>query len=164
MQGLVRTIKNRCSEWFKVLQRRGPQHEDRQGSVEALLRFRQMMFRFIVVRPAHIPERIPKKGTWLYEDKLNIAANEGCQPLVSSNFVDRWEREAPFFAKTWKEVDVATSMVYHLADEIRVGVMAMQDDILGGGPNIGLRSKRNPNNGWATLSGDIMVSSTPRIP
>ena len=46
--------------------------------------------------------------------------------------MESWERGAPFFDKTWKEVGVTTSMVYHIADEIRVGVMVMQDDILVG--------------------------------
>ena len=59
VQGIVRAIHNRCNDWFKVLQRRWPQHKDRHGSVEALLRSRPMMFRFIIVRPAHIPEAIP---------------------------------------------------------------------------------------------------------
>ena len=75
---------------------------------------------------------IPKEDMRLYDDKHKIAAQEGYQPLASSNFVERWDRGAPFFDKTWKEVGVTTSMVYHIADEIRVGVMVMQDDILVG--------------------------------
>ena len=75
-----------------------------------------MMFRFIIVRPANIPEVIPREDMRLYDDKHKIAAQEGYQPLVSSNFVESWDRGAPFFDKTWKEV----------------GVMVMQDDILVG--------------------------------
>ena len=40
--------------------------------------------------------------------------------------MERWDRGAPFFDKTWKEVGITW------ADEIRVGVMVMQDDILVG--------------------------------
>ena len=90
------------------------------------------MFRFIIVRPTNIPEAIPREDMRLYDDKHKIAAQEGYQPLVSSNFVESWDRGAPFFDKTWKEVGVTTSMVYHIADEIRVGVMVIQDDILVG--------------------------------
>ena len=90
------------------------------------------MFRFIIVRPAHIPEAIPREDIKLYDDKIEIAAHENYQPIVVSDFVQGWERGAPFFDKTWKEVGVTTSMVYRIADEIRVGVMVMQDDILVG--------------------------------
>ena len=47
-------------------------------------------------------------------------------------FVESWSRATPFFDKTWKEVGIATSMVYHIADEMRVGIIVMQDDILVG--------------------------------
>ena len=60
VQGIVRAIHNRCNDWFNVLQRRWPQHKDRHGSVEALLRSRPMMFRYIIVRPTNIPERFPE--------------------------------------------------------------------------------------------------------
>ena len=53
---------------------------------------------------------IPKKDMRLYDDKHKVAAKEVYQPLVSSNFVESWDRGAPFFDKTWKEVGV---MVYH---------------------------------------------------
>ena len=61
---------------------------------------------------------------------LRSAARENYRPIVLADFVDGWERGEPFFDKTWKEVGVSTSMVYCIADEIRVGVMVMQDDIL----------------------------------
>ena len=132
VQGIVRAIHKRCNDWFKVLQRRWPQHKDRHGSVEALLRSRPLMFRFIIVRPANIPESIPREDMRLYEDKVEIAAQEDYRPIVLSDVVESWDRGAPFFNKTWKEVGVTTSMVYHIADEIGVGVMVMQDDILVG--------------------------------
>ena len=69
VQGIVRAINNRCNDWFKVLQRRWPQHKDRHGSVEALLRSRPMMFRFIIVRQPNILAAIPKEDMKLYEDK-----------------------------------------------------------------------------------------------
>ena len=132
IKGIVRAIHKRCNDWFKVLQRRWPQHKDRHGSVEALLRSRTFMFRFIIVRPANIPESIPREDIRLYEDKVEIAAQEDYRPIVLSDVVESWDRGAPFFNKTWKEVGVTTSMVYHIADEIGVGVMVMQDDILVG--------------------------------
>ena len=70
VKGIVRAINKRCNDWFKVLQRRSPQHKDRHSSVEALLRSRPMMFCFIIVRPAHIPEAIPREDVKLYEDKI----------------------------------------------------------------------------------------------
>ena len=48
VQGIVRAINKRCNDWFKVLQRRWPQHKDRHGSVKAFLQSRPMMFRFII--------------------------------------------------------------------------------------------------------------------
>jgi hypothetical protein len=111
VKGIVRAIHNRCDAWFKVLQRRWPQRKDQHGSVEALLRCRPLMIRFILVRPANTPEAIPREGKRLYDDTLKVVAQEGYQPLVSSDFVESWGRGAPFFEKTWKEVGVTASMV-----------------------------------------------------
>jgi hypothetical protein len=99
VKGIVRAINNRCNDWFKVLQRRWPQHKDRHGSVEALLRSRPIMFRFIIVRPANIPAAIPKEDMKLYEDKVEIAAQEDYSPIVATDFVQSWERGAPSLAR-----------------------------------------------------------------
>ena len=97
VKGIVRAINNHCNDWFKVLQRRWPQHKDRHGSVEALLRSRPMMFRFIIVRPTNIPEAIPREEMRLYEDKIEITGQENYRPIVVSDFVQSWEKGAPFF-------------------------------------------------------------------
>ena len=105
---------------------------------------------------------IPKKDMRLYDDKHKIAAQEGYQPLASSNFVERWDRGAPFFDKTWKEVGVTTSMVYHIADEIRVGVMVMQDDVLVG--KHWPKNEETPEQWVGYNVWGITASSTRRMP
>ena len=130
IRGIVRAIQTRCNTWFEVLQRRWPQHKDRNGSVAAFVQSRPFMFRRIVERPTNIPASIPKQDKKLYDEKLKVAAQENYRPIAVADFVDSWERGQPFFDKTWKEVGVSTAMVYCIADRIRVGVMVMQDDIL----------------------------------
>ena len=71
-------------------------------------------------------------------------------PIVSNNCVEGRSRETPFFDKTWKEVGVTTSMVYHVANGIRVGVMVMQDGI-----PVGKRWPNNVGGGGARTMGGL---------
>lgn len=71
-----------------------------------------------------------KRDIQLDADNHPLAAQDGYRTPMSRNCVDSRERGAPFCDEPWKDVGDATTMVYLIVDEIRVGVMVMQDDIL----------------------------------
>ena len=82
IRGIVRSINKSCNAWFEVLQRRWPQHKDRNGSVAAFVQSRPFMFRRIIERPTNIPASIPKKDIKLYDEKLKVAAQETIGPSL----------------------------------------------------------------------------------
>ena len=61
------------------------------------------MFRFIIVRPANIPAAIPKEDMKLYEDKVEIAAQEDYSPIVATDFVQSWEEQLPSSVRPGKK-------------------------------------------------------------
>ena len=73
-----------------------------------------------------------KRRRQKYADVVTYGAAGNYVPLTSDDYVASWARAAPFFDKTWKDVGVSTAMVYHIADQIRVGVLVMHDDVLVG--------------------------------
>ena len=102
---------------------------NRNSVVEALVCSRPLMFYCVITRPTHIPDANSKEDVKKYADVVTYGAVGNYVPLISDDYVASWARAAPFFGKTWKDVGVSTAMVYHIADQIRVGVLVMHDDV-----------------------------------
>ena len=88
------------------------------------------MFDRVITRPTHIPDAISQEDLKRYADVVTYGSQDNHVPLFTN--VARWVRAAPFFDKTWRDVGVSTSMVYHIADQIKVGVLVMHGDTLVG--------------------------------
>ena len=73
-----------------------------------------------------------RQKTKKYADAVTHGSVGDYVPLISDDYVASWVRAALFFGKTWKDVGVSTTMVYHIADKIKVGVLVMHDDTLVG--------------------------------
>ena len=133
IQEIVRSINNgNNNKWLDVLYHMWPLCPNRNSVVEALLHSRPLMFYSITMRPSNIPSSISKEDFKRYADVITYAPWDNDTPLNLGDCVETWTREAPFFDKTWRDVGVNTTMVYHMADQIKVGVLVMHDDILVG--------------------------------
>ena len=128
----VRAIHNRKNTWFDVLFQMWPLCANRNSVVEALVCSRPLMFYCVITRPTHIPDAISKEDVKKYADVVTYGAAGNYVPLTSEDYVASWARAAPFFDKTWKDVGVSTTTVYHIAGQIKVGVLVMHDDTLVG--------------------------------